>query len=208
VLLAELRLALKGRRWWWFAVLAGLNVAALAVPDVLPNAGGPPLSGATVRGYLLAAAWFWPIAVWSAMGCRARQHNTRPIVFSVPRPVGRPLAAAWLAGLCVTAVAGSGYALRLVFAGQGPALAAWAAGALLIPSLALALGVWTGSRRAFEVVYTFLWYLGPVNQVAALDYVGVTAGALAGRFWRYHLLASVLLLALAALGRTRQVRQL
>jgi hypothetical protein len=160
-----------------------------------------------VRGYLLAAAWFWPIAVWSAMGCRARQHNTRPIVFSVPRPVGRPLAAAWLAGLCVTAVAGSGYALRLVFAGQGPALAAWAAGALLIPSLALALGVWTGSRRAFEVVYTFLWYLGPINQVAALDYAGVTAGALAGRFWRYHLLAGVLLTVLAVLGRTRQVRQ-
>jgi hypothetical protein len=77
----------------------------------------------------------------------------------------------------------------------------------LIPSLALALGVWTGSRRAFEVVYTFLWYLGPINQVAALDYVGVTAGALTGRFWRYDLLASVLLLALAALGRPRQIRQ-
>mgnify|MGYP000435192757 CR=1 FL=1 len=43
VLLAELRLAFNGRRWWWYAVLVGLNVAGLAVPDALP---ADPATGA------------------------------------------------------------------------------------------------------------------------------------------------------------------
>jgi hypothetical protein len=199
VLLAELRLALKGRRWWWFAVLAGLNVAGLAIPDAT-------IGTATIRGALFAAAWFWPITAWSAMGSRERRHDTRQIVFSVPRPVGRQLAGAWLAGVCVTAMAGAGFALRRAWTGQWDALAAWVVGALFVPSLALALGVWSGSRRAFEIVYTFVWYLGPVNRVSALDYMGVTDGALAGEVYLIYLGASVVLLGLALLGRWRQPR--
>jgi len=194
VLLAELRLSLKGRRWWWYAVLAGLNVAGLAVPD------------ATVYTYLFAAAWFWPITLWSALGSRERQHDTQQIVFSVPRPVGRQLAGAWLAGVCLTALAGAGFALQRAFTGQWDALAAWAVGALFIPSLALALGVWSGGPRAFEIVYTFLWYIGPINGVSALDYMGVTAGGLTGHVSLIYLLATVVLLGLAVLGRRRQVQ--
>jgi hypothetical protein len=195
---------LNGRRWWWFAVLAGLNVAGLAVPDVL--GADAPTTGAAIRGYLFAAAWFWPITLWSALGSRARRHNAQQIVFCVPRPVGRQLFAAWLAGVCVTALSGIGFAARYAVTGQSAALAAWAVGALFIPSLALALGVWSGSSRAFEVIYTFLWYLGPINQVAVLDYMGVTAGARTGRVSLFYLLASVVLLGLAVLGRRGQIQ--
>jgi hypothetical protein len=201
VLLAELRLALKGRRWWWWAVLAALNVAGLAVPETLgPDAPAP---GATVVAYLLAAAWFWPITVWSALGCRERRRDTRQIVFSVPRPVGCQLSAAWLSGVCVAALAGAGFGLRRLVTGQWAALAAWGAGALFVPSLALALGVWSGSRRTFEIAYTFLWYLGPINRVSALDYMGGTPEAVAGGVWRITLAASAVLLGLAFLGRRR-----
>jgi hypothetical protein len=50
-------------------------------------------------------------------------------------------------------------------------LAAWAAGALFIPALALALGTLTGAARTFQAVYTVLWYL-LINDVAAVDFMG------------------------------------
>jgi hypothetical protein len=195
VLLAELRLILAGRRWWWYAMVIGLNIAGLAVPD------------ATVRQYLHAAAWFWPILLWSSMGNRERSHNTQQIVFSVAHPLGRQLSAVWLSGVCVAAAASAGFALRQAFTGQWDALGAWAAGVLFVPSLALALGTWSGSRRAFEVIYTFLWYIGPINRVPALDYAGLTPQAAGGGFSPYYVLASVALLGLALVGRWRQMQR-
>ena len=48
-------------------------------------------------------------------------------------------------------------------------------GALFIPSLALALGIWSGSRKLFEVVYMLWWYAGPINQVDTLDFMGASS---------------------------------
>jgi hypothetical protein len=82
-------------------------------------------------------------------------------------------------------------------------LAAWATAALFIPSLALALGVWSSSNKLFEVLYMVLWYVGPVNQTPYLDFMGtgelVSMGVLS-IYW----IGTVVLLGLAALGRRRQ----
>ena len=180
-------------RWWWYIVILGLNIAALAVPE------------AAVRQILQAVAWLWPILLWSAMGSRELRHNTQQIVFSVAHPVRRQLCAVWLAGVCVAFLTGAGFAAQRILAGQWTGLAAWAVGALFIPSLALALGTWSGSSRMFEVVYLFLWYLGPMNRVPLFDYMGVTSEALAMRIPLYYTAITVLLLGLSVIGRRRQI---
>ena len=76
---AELRLALKGFRWWWYAVAAGLLVAQIFSPlDV-------------ARGPVLGTAWFWPVLLWSAMGTRESRLGTRGLLFSSPRILPRLL---------------------------------------------------------------------------------------------------------------------
>jgi hypothetical protein len=50
-------------------------------------------------------------------------------------------------------------------------VAAWIAGALFIPSLALMLGAASRTHRVFQAIYVLLWYAA-VNQVAAADYMG------------------------------------
>ena len=47
--------------------------------------------------------------------------------------------------------------------GDWTAAGAWAVGALFIPTLALALGVWSGSGKLFEVVFLVLWYSAPCS---------------------------------------------
>lgn len=80
------------------------------------------------------------------------------------------------------------------------------AGALFIPSLALALGVWTGTSRFFEGLYTAIWYIGPLNRVPGLDFTGGGSGPLAGRFAWLYLAVSATLLAAALARRARQLR--
>jgi hypothetical protein len=126
-----------------------------------------------VQQYLLPAVWGWPVLVWSQMGIRECRYNTGQMVFSVPHPVSRQLPAMWLAGVIFTVIAGSGAWMRLALTGEISSTLAWFVGGLFTPALALALGVWVGNSRAFEIVYPLMWYIGVINQVPAFDYAGV-----------------------------------
>ena len=193
LLAAELHLALKGYRWWWYAVAGGLLIAQFAAPlDVS-------------RGPLLAAAWIWPILVWSALGTREARFGTEQLVFSCARILPRQFPAAWVAGILVAALTGLGAAVRLAIAGQGAGLLAWAAGVLFIPSLALALGVWSGTSKFFEGLYTALWYLGPFKRSPGLDFTGGANGPQAGRFALLYLAVAATLVAAAFFRRARQL---
>ena len=181
---AELRLLLRGRGFWWFAAAAGLWIGGLAAP------------AGQARATLLALAWIWPLPLWSEMGARDTRYGTRSLLLAAPLPPGLQAAAGWAAGIGVTALAGSGVGLRLALAGDARGCGAWIAGCLFIPALALALGSVSGSPRLFEVVYLLLWYAGPMNGVAELDYTGATAAARAaagaGAAWIYPALAAAL----------------
>jgi hypothetical protein len=194
ILLSELHLTLKGIRWWWFIAFAGLNVAGLLLPTE------------SARQYLLPAAWILPLALWSALGTREARHNTGQIVFSAPHPLRHQLPLMWLTGLVVTLVASAGIAVNLALAADWFHLLAWGTGALFIPALALALGVWSGSNKLFEVVYMLWWYAGPINRVESLNFMGTGSNVPLGRVLGYGLF-TILLFALAVIGRQRQIKR-
>jgi hypothetical protein len=195
VLLAELRMTLKGRPWSWYAVAAGLVVAALLVPLE------------TAQNTLLPLAWVWPLLIWSSLGVREGRYHTDGYVFSTPRPLGRQLPATWLAGFIVAALAGAGVLARLIAAGDGSSVLVWTVGALFIPSLALAFGTWTGSSKVFEISYLMLWYIGPIQQIDQFNFINFETDTpqTSPTPWIF-LVAAVVLMALAAAGRRRQVR--
>jgi hypothetical protein len=189
VFVGELRLMLNGRAWWFWAVFAGLIVAGAVTPlDVS-------------RGRILPAAWLWPILVWSAMGGREARDGTEELVFTAPRPLLRQLPAVYLAGVSVALAAGSGVALKCLMTASFAALGGWLAGALFIPALALCLGAWSGGSKLFEAVYTVLWYVGPMQPVPALDFMGASNAALVEGMPLYSGIAAAALFATAAAGR-------
>ena len=192
VLLAELRLGLKGLPWWWLAVALGVVVACLT--------SSPPF----VRATMVPLAFAWPIFVWSSLGAREARHRTGQLVFSAAHPIGRQLPASWLAGVTIAALAASGALVRFGLAGDVATVEGLLAGAVFVPSLALALGVWTGSGKSFQVVYLVLCYFGLANGVTALDFLGL--GPAASGMPAYYLALTPILLGAAALGRVRQLR--
>jgi hypothetical protein len=192
--LSELRLMVKGNRWWWYVVAGGLCLAALLSPVD------------QTRQIWLPLAWIWPLLIWSPLGNRATRHRTEQIILSAPYPLRSQFPAAWIAGLIVALATASGAILRLLVAGQWTALLALSAGAVFIPALALALGVWSRSSKLFEVVYLVLWYIGPMNGTRQLDYLGATDAAFANSMPLVYALLTLPLLGFALLGSRRQLR--
>ena len=164
LLAGELRILIQGTSRWWWLVAAVLDVAGLLVPARLAG----PYGASTAL--LLAAAWIWPVLIWSRLGAQRRENGLDALLGAYPGSY-RQVAAEWLAGLALTAATGLGPLLRMAAASDGPRVAAWAAGALFIPSLALLLGSVSRSRRLFQALYVALWYAA-VNQLAAADYMG------------------------------------
>jgi len=190
VLTAELKLLLKGQRWWWYAIAGGLIIACFANPS------------ATTREIILPMAWIWPILIWSAIGNREIHNNVQQLTFSSASPLWRQLPAQWLAGFIVTLLMASGAILRFLIDGDTIGLLALLSGALFIPSLALASGVWSGSSKLFEILYMVIWYLGPLNKLAGLDYIGSHGN---GNL-QFFIPFSMVLIAFAIFGRSRQLR--
>jgi hypothetical protein len=186
LVVSELRLMLKGQPWWWYVVAIGLFIGELAAPSREARSG------------VLLFAWIWPVLLWSSMGCREARHATGSLLFSSARALSRQLPALWIAGVIVAMLTGGGAGLRLLLSGDQHGLAAWLVAAIFIPSMALALGVWSGSGKPFEAIYTVWWYLGPGHQMPGLDFMGLTVASSSAGFYA---VAAIGLLAVSYWGR-------
>ena len=191
---AELGLAIRSLPRAWIVAAIGLAAAAWIVP--LPVA----------RAWVLPIAWIWPLLLWSAMGTRETRYQTAPLLFCSPRPLAHQLPALWLAGVLVALAMGLGVGTRLALTGDFGAFLAWSVGAVFIPSLALAAGVWTKSGKLFEVLYLLIWYIGPMSRTPFLDFMGATNAAAGSRVPAAFAVATLALLACAGLGRRRALR--
>ena len=90
----------------------------------------------------------------------------------------------------------------MISSGDLSGLLAWLSAALFIPSLALALGVWSSGKKLFEVLYISLWYQGPMNGVLMVDN---TCAHSSGNI-QFFLPISLGLVVAALIGRARQIR--
>ena len=162
---AELRIMLQGHGWWWYAIAGGLFIACVAAPLKASGSG------------IILAAWIWPILVWSQMGTRESRYNTGSLIFSAPNALERQLPATWLAGVLITLATGGGLAIRLLIARDLHGLAGFAVAVCFIPTLALALGIVTGSSKFFEALYTVWWYTGAAHHLRGGDFTGVVAAS-------------------------------
>lgn len=194
MVVAELRLMLKGQKWWWYAGALLLFVLSAALPS------------SQARGVALAVAWIWPVLLWSVMGVREKRDQTSQLLFSAPHPIARQLTAVWFAGVALAAITGGGFALRLLIGGEFRGVLVWGIGTIFIPTLALALGVWSGSSKAFEILYTLLWYVGPMHAMVPLDFMGSVPQTAFTRVPLFYLALAAGMGVLAIAGRRQQLQ--
>lgn len=161
VIIAEARMTVSGRRRLWY--VGGALVILLG------------LFGGELGEFLLPVALLWPVFLLSELGTRTHKHQTRELVVSSSHPVGQ-LAAEWVVGAAVLAVLVGSSVIVPILNGDMAALLGYVTTIVFVPSLALALGSFTGTERAFQGTYLLLWYIGPVNGAAVLDFAASSEG--------------------------------
>jgi hypothetical protein len=166
-LVAEVRLTLR-RRWWYWLGCGALFIVAVLVSEE------------SLRGLVLPLALGLPIGVIADLGCREHLHGTDELVLCAPRLQERYLMWKWGTGVIVAGLAQIGPLAIMTLGGQLSAAMALSVGIGFIVALAVACGVWTGGYRLFVVVYILLWWtlISGIDKNAPvwLDYAGVWYG--------------------------------
>ncbi|WP_281889303.1 hypothetical protein [Paenibacillus sp. YYML68] len=173
---AELKLMLKGYSIWWYGCAAALLALSLLVPLEY------------VRSWL-PVVMVWPIAIWSQMGTRDRHYFTQELMKASCPPIFKWMAV-WISGIAVTLLFSSGALIQFASSGLWLDLQTWLVGVVFVPTMALALGGFSGSRKLFEVLYMLWWYLGPINDIPYLDFLGASSSYP----WLYLLMTLMFLL--------------
>jgi hypothetical protein len=151
IVLAEMRLLLRGLSFWWYAVAAGLFVFQI-------------FADGKAQSIAVGLAWIWPMLVWSQLGTREAVCNTEQFIYPTLHPIRRQFVAQWLAGVVLALVTASGSLVHWALAGNLVGIEGILAGAIFVPTLAIACGALSGTTRLFEIVYLVLWYIGPMNR--------------------------------------------
>jgi len=184
---SELRMMLKGLSLWWYLIAAALMAGSLAGPlDSLKS--------------WLPIVMLWPIMIWSLMGTRDNYFSTHDLVRSSCSPILKWFTD-WAAGVIVTLLFSASVMVHFALEAQWHSLYSWGIGVLFVPTLALTLGSLSGSKKLFEVIYMLWWYLGPINNIPFLDFLGISAD-----YSRLYLLLSCGLIALATAIKLWQAR--
>ncbi len=136
--------------------------------------------------------------IWSQLGTRERLYETEQLVFPTLHPIRRQFAAQWLAAVFLALLLAGGSLVHWAVSGNLGGIEGVLAGAVFVPTLALACGALSGTTRLFEIAYLVLWYIGPMNRTM-FDF---TQGANAAGFT----LASLVLLLLASCARKMRLR--
>lgn len=135
---AELKLALRQRRiWWWLAALGALGAQAFAPDEGMRMA--------------LLLAWVLPLDVLSRGVLRERDHGTGGLVFTAPHVLSRLLATRFLVGFTMLFALSLPAMLRLLASEPLAALAALTA-IVSIASWGLCLGALCRNARPFELI--------------------------------------------------------
>lgn len=195
LLAVEWKLAFSNVRWWWYLVALGLIAGSLLAPLHIAHL------------VLLPAAWIWPLNIWSAMGTREARQHTESLVFSGPYPLRRQFLAMWGVGILIALGMAAGIMARLILSSAWASLGALIIGAGFVPTLALAVGCWSGTNKLFEAVYLFFWYMVALQNIPYVDFMGRYPEMIRiGVPWAFAGLG-VVLLGMALLGRRRQLVQ-
>lgn len=110
--------------------------------------------------------------VWSKAGCDRKMFGTKALLIASGQQ-GKKWWACWMDEILLSLLLSSGVIVRYFLMGKMLQGIGWFVGTVFIPTLALFLGTICESQRLFEAVFIVWFYLGCINNMGKLDFLGI-----------------------------------
>jgi hypothetical protein len=148
----------KGPKWFWF-INGGLWLSMLIAPLNI------------VHAYLLPVLLFLQVTRWSDLATKEKTNRLHYFTYSSYKPLQRMLPAQLLTGIIMAIVLTLPVLFRYLIAKNFYAIINILNGAVLIILLAVCLGILSGGKKLYEIIFFMLTY-SVVEKFPAADYLG------------------------------------
>ena len=148
----------KGKKWIW-----ALNIIGMALLAITPLE--------MAHKIVLPILWFLQVHRWADLVTKEKFHQMHFFIYSSFRPVQRLLSAQFLAGTSLAVFLALPLMFRFVLLGDWVPVISILFGSVFIICLSTFIGIVSGGKRLFEIVFFFIAYLN-VNALSFTDYFG------------------------------------
>jgi len=153
-----LMLIRKGTKWLWLPTLGLMIALAFTKLEI-------------AHMMLLPILWFLQVSRWSDIATKETEHRIHYFSFASFRPLTRLLPAQLIAAVALAIGLAMPLIIRYALVGEWLPILSIVTGAILVLSLSVFLGLISGGKKLFEVVYFLLTY-AHLNKAEGLDYFG------------------------------------
>ncbi|HTD98939.1 MAG TPA: hypothetical protein VK668_06610 [Mucilaginibacter sp.] len=153
-----LLLVRKGSKWFWL-INAGVFVSMIFVPLDIAHA------------YILPVLWFLQVTRWSELATKEKTNRLHYFTYSSYKPLQRMLPAQILAGVILAVALALPIIVRYLIALDIYSVINIFGGAIFIVLLAVCLGIISGGKKLFEIIFFILTYAA-IEKIPVTDYLG------------------------------------
>ena len=121
--------------------------------------------------FILPTLWFLQVSRWSDITAKEKTNRIHYFTYAAFQPLKRLLSSQIIAGLLVALSLASPLLIRYLLSGEVLAAISIVLGAMFITSSAVCLGILTGGKKLFEILFFLLTY-GNMNRIPFMDYFG------------------------------------
>jgi hypothetical protein len=155
-----LMLVRKGPRWFWIVNLGGMIALAFTPLEI-------------AHQFILPILWFLQIGRWSDITTKEKTNRIHYFTFAAYKPLTRLLPSQVLAGIFLALVLAAPLLVKYMIGLEFLPLIGIVTGAIFIVLLSVLLGILTGGKKLFEILFFLITYAN-LNRIPFTDYFGST----------------------------------
>ncbi|NMM64947.1 hypothetical protein HBE96_20345 [Clostridium sp. P21] len=165
ILKSNFKIILTSPNLYWYAILIFCSIGVLFS------------KGDTLNKFLIPVIWILPIFIWSKLGTVQTDFNMENYLLTYKNYRNTEPLNFTAAGILFTILINTAVIIKFLLLHNFLGILYILMGIFFVNALGIFIGNFARSPTAFEIIYIILWYVGILNGLTSLDFLGLTTRA-------------------------------
>lgn len=194
----ELLKVSKGLPKFWYVFMISINIISIIFMN----------NNEIVRRLILPINWIMPLFLWSRFSIIEKSNNTECYTFACNFYRVNQFFTIILSGVIFTIFMNLGLIISFALKGSILSVVYIVLGSVFIIAMAFFIGSSVGNSTIYELIYIIIWYVGILNQMPYLDFLGITQNSQNMNVPFIFFIISVIMITLSYFQRVKRLKNM
>ncbi|GAA0077439.1 hypothetical protein UT300005_18170 [Clostridium sp. CTA-5] len=196
IILSEIKIMFSSCNLWWYSAIILFSIGVFFA------------KGETLYRFLIPIMWILPIFIWSKLGTIYTNFNMEDYLFTYKNYRKFQLYNSVIAGILFTIMINISIIIKFILLKNFLGVIYILIGIFFVNTFGMLMGNITKNSTAFEIIYIILWYVGMLNGLTSLDFLGLTKIAVSKHIPIMYLVVGIILLITSIIIKNNRINNL